>query len=497
MTFQGIFNIFNSYLSGIELFYSSVDNHFLVKIRNHFNINEETDVDKVLSKIVIFLTNEFVKLGLKRAKVKNRFSDKFLSLKLGNTDVIASIANLYEKKLAPIIYEIIMENIVFYLVDSRGEELILSFRNHGIFSVEFMLELRNLKSLFQNSPEKLENLRKYIRIRDKIIIKFCSNKNQIQGFENLEDFDSSHEKLQLLYLIYRIIDFFNIQNLFDFSHIKSFLKNHFDDCLVNLPFISLKNPDLCYCALYLGKKLNVDINEGKVKEFLEDLFEEYLDGFTIPIIEANGQLYFYFKSTSLVKLYLKNDKIKELIKMEPEFFTPKYLENLETSQLAVIIKILAFLEYFDKIDKNKINIIYEEINKRITPAGIKQSRDGLVTSEATYYVMFSNYISHHLDVFKNENLLDSLVSRIYRNLEFLEFSSDMNLDLLSELVYSLESLRLFNCINSDEMILSLAKFLFPEEVVNKLKSIKGTSIPSRRSKHMMVNRSTGETVYTL
>ena len=111
--------------------------------------------------------------------------------------------------------------------------------------------------------------------------------------------------------------------------------------------------------------------------------------------------------------------------------------------------------------------------------------------------MFSNYISHHLDVFKNENLLDSLVSRIYRNLEFLEFSSDMNLDLLSELVYSLESLRLFNCINSDEMILSLAKFLFPEEVVNKLKSIKGTSIPSRRSKHMMVNRSTGETVYTL
>jgi len=111
--------------------------------------------------------------------------------------------------------------------------------------------------------------------------------------------------------------------------------------------------------------------------------------------------------------------------------------------------------------------------------------------------MFSNYISHHLDIFKNENLLDNVVSRIYRNLELLEFSSEMNLDLLSELVYSLESLRLFNCINSDEMILSLAKYLFPEKVVQKLRSIKGTSTPNRRSKHMMVNRTTGETVYTL
>ena len=493
MTFQGIFNIFNSYLSGIELFYSSVDNHFLDKIRNHFNINEETDMEKILSKIILFLTNEFVKLGLKRAKVKNRFSDKFLSVKLESIESIASIDNLYKMKIAPLIYEIIMENIVFYLVDRRGEQLILSFRKHGIFSVEFMLELRNLKSLFENSPDKLENLRKYIRIRDKVIIKFCSNKNQIQGFEDL---DSSHQKLQLLYLIYRIIDFFNIQKLFDFSHMRSFLKNHFDDCLVNLPFISLKNPDLCYCALYLGKKLNVDINEEKVKEFLEDLFDEYLDGFTIPIIEANGQLYFYFKSTSLVKLYLKNDQIKELIKMEPEFFTPQYLENLETSQLAVIIKILAFLEYFDKIDKKKINAIFEEIEKRITPLGIKQSRDGLFTSEATYYVMFTNYINHHLDIFKNENLLDNIVSRIYRNLELLEFSSDMNLDLLSELVYSLESLRLFNCINSDEMVIALAQHLFPEKVVNKLKSIKGTSSPSKRSKHMMVNKITGETVYS-
>ncbi len=313
MIFQGIFNIFNSYLRGIDLFYNSVDKYFLDRIKNHFGINEETDLDRILSKIVLFLTNEFVKLGLSRAKVKNRFSDKFLSLKVESIDIITSIERLYEKKIAPLIYEIIMENMVFYLVDNRGERIILSFRKHNLFSVEFMLELRTLKDLFEKTPEKLENLRKYIRIRDKTIIKFCTNKNQIQSFEDLE---SSHEKLQLLYLTYRIIDFFNIQNLFDFSHMRSFLKNHFDDCLVNLPFISMKNPDLCYCALYLAKHLNVNINEKKVKEFLEDLFEEYLDGFTIPIIEANGQLYFYFKSIRNIKFhiyYIFRESIYDLV----------------------------------------------------------------------------------------------------------------------------------------------------------------------------------------
>ncbi len=496
MIFQGVFNILDLYFKGMDLFYNDVDKYFLDKITNHgkINPNKTNNLDKFLSRIILILTNEFVKLGLRRAKVKNRFSDKFLTIKVEEIDRIASIEALYEKKISPLVYEIVMEQIIFYLVDNRGEQIILNFKTKGLFTIEFILELRNLKNLFENSPEKLENLRRYIRIRDKIIIKFCTNKKKIESFEDL---DNTHEKLQLLYLIYRIIDFFNIQNLFDFSPMIDFLKNHFDECLENIPFISLKNPDICYCALYLAKNLNVDFNKKKVKEFLLNLYDEQLAGFEFPIIEANNQLYFYFKSTSLAELWLTNEQIDEMIRLDPKLFEAQNLENLETSQLAVILKIFAFLELFNKIDKKKIKAIYEEIEKRITPLGIKQSRDGLYTSEATYYVIFSNYINYNSNIQKTHNLLENIVSRIYRNLEILNFLEDMNLDLLSELVYSIESLRLFNCINSEEMILSLVKHLFPVEVERKLlnsEKIKGSNV---RSKHMMVNRITGETVYTI
>ena len=496
MIFQGVFNILDLYFQGMDLFYNNIDEYFLDKIKNHIktNPNEVSNLDKFLFRIILILTNEFVKFGLKSAKVKNRFSDKFLTIKVEDIENIDSIEALYEKKISPLVYEIIMEQIIFYLVDNRGEPIILNFKTKGLLTVEFILELRNLKNLFKNSPEKLKNLRRYIRIRDKIIIKFCTNKQKIEVFEKL---DNTHEKLQLLYLIYRIIDFFNIQNLFNFSPIIDFLKNHFDECLENIPFISLKNPDICYCALYLAKHLNVDFNKKNVKEFLLNLYDEQLAGFEIPIIEANSQLYFYFKSTSLAKLWLTNKQIDDIIRLDPKLFEAQSLEKLETSQLAIILKIFAFLELSNKIDKKKIEAIYEEIEKRITPLGIKQSRDGLFTSEATYYVIFSNYINHNFDINKNHNLLDNVVSRIYRNLKLLNFLEDMNLDLLTELVYSIESLRLFNCINSKEMILTLAKYLFPEEVERKLlnnEEINGSSI---RSKHMMVNRITGETVYIL
>ena len=140
--------------------------------------------------------------------------------------------------------------------------------------------------------------------------------------------------------------------------------------------------------------------------------------------------------------------------------------NLETSQLVVILKIYNVLGLIDKIDKQKINSILEEIDRRITPEGIIQYRDGIVTSEATYYVLFSSYMRDTLNKLKDYDILDSIVSRIYRNLEIIDFCLDTNYDLVSEIFYSCESLKLFNCIESEEMIYHMAKYLFPEDILN-------------------------------
>jgi hypothetical protein len=135
------------------------------------------------------------------------------------------------------------------------------------------------------------------------------------------------------------------------------------------------------------------------------------------------------------------------------------------------------------------------MERRITPEGIKQFRDGFVSSEATYYVLFNHYMNNTLGKLREYDILNNIVSRIYRNLELLDFSIDTNFDLVSELFYSLESLKLFSCIETKEMIIHLAKFLFPQEVVEKISISKELIRSKAKFRHLHVDRVTGETVY--
>ncbi len=245
MILQGIFNILDLFLIETELFYNDVDHYFYEEISDSLNISEITpdNVELVLKDAVSFLSRKFEELGLNKLKVENRFSSNFLELKDQEKKNFTHFEELYKKKLAPLIYEILLEQIIYYLVDSNAASILLRFRNgrpkvehdhkggRGFLLLEFMIELKDLRTLFEESPEKMENLRKYIRIRDKIIKKFCSNKTKIEG---LEDLKNSRDKLQLLYLIFRIIDFFDIQTFFDFSHIEQYLENHFEDCLKDI-----------------------------------------------------------------------------------------------------------------------------------------------------------------------------------------------------------------------------------------------------------------------
>ena len=396
----------------------------------------------------------------------------------------------FDKKITPIIYEIFLEKIVDYLADNSCIPIMLKLKSKEFLPIEFIMELRTLKSSLEKYPEKVENLRKYIQIREKIIQKFFENKEKI---EKLEDLDNPHDKLQLIYLIYRIIDFFNLQKYFDFSHIKEYIKNNIDEWLISIPLITLKNPDIYFCGIYLAYRLNIEIDIEKVTRFLQDLYEEHIDEFEAPIIEATDRLYYYFKSTELIQLWLDDNQINELIKADSKFFEKSYLKNLETSHLVVLIKIYKLLG-ITKLEK-ELKSILEEIEKRVTPEGIKQFRDGFISSEATYYVLFCFYMKNSLDKLKDYDLLGSIVSRIYRNLEILDFSSDTNYDLVSELTYSLECLKLFNCIETKQMIIHLAKFLFPDEVVDIILKSEEIAQSQARFRHLRVNRVTGDIIY--
>ncbi|MFX1344766.1 MAG: hypothetical protein ACFFAI_06640 [Promethearchaeota archaeon] len=492
MIFQGLFNILELYLNNIDSFYNNIDNYFKVKIIDHFGnkVIEKENLDTFHDKFCLFIKNHFIELGFKQTEIENKFTDPYLELKEEEKDFISSVVDLYETKTAPLIYEIFLEKIITYLVEAGTAPLMLKFKDEGFLSLELIIELRNLKTLFERAPEKMENLRKYIHIQEKVISKLIKSKKEI---ESLEDLKEPQYKLQLIYLIYRIIDFFHLQKRFDFSHIKSYLEEKVDEWLIDVPLVSLKNPDIYFCGIYLAKSMKINIDKKKIKDFLLELLEEAEDRYESPILEATDGAYYFFKSTMLMKLWLNHEQVTKLLKSEPRFFEPTYLQNLETSQLVVILKIYRQFGISDMEDQ--IKAILEEIETRVNIQGIRQYRDGFVTSEATYYVLFINYMRNTLEKLTDYKLLNTVVQRIYRNLELLDISVDTSYDLISELFYSIESLKLLNCIETKEMIIHLAKDLFPDEVAKKILTSEEIARGGARFRHFKVNRITGETIH--
>jgi hypothetical protein len=492
MIFQGLFNILDLYLNEIDLFYNAIHQYFRNKISSSFVITllEEDELDRRFEDILNMIKSELLELGLDSVEIESKLSDPFVELKKEGFREKINVVALYHDKILPIIYELFLEKVVDYLVGDEVAPLMLKLKSEGFLPIEFIMELRNLKKLLSLYPEKRENLRKYIHIQERIINKFQENKINI---EKLEDIEEPEFKLQLVYLIYRIIHFFNLQEMFDFSHIETYLKENIDEWLIDVPLITLKNPDIYFCGIYLAKQLGIKLEKERIKKFLLDLSEEAIDRFECPLIEATDGVYYFIKSTEMTKMRLSIEQISRLIKTEKEFFESNYLQNLETSQLVVVLKMYSQLGV-TKMER-EIHAISEEIERRVTPEGIKQFRDGFVSSEATYYVLFNHYMNNTLEKLKDYDILSSIISRIYRNLELLDFSIDTNYDLISETFYSLESLKLFNCIETKEMIIHLAKYLFPQEIVEKISISKEIIRSKAEFRHLKVNRVTGETIY--
>lgn len=492
MIFQGIFNILSLYLNEIDMFYNAIDNYFCEKINSKFTNEGKLDenLTNKLYDLLDFLETELLELGFEKTELEVKFLDPFIELNKSDMQRIKTHLDLFEIKIAPIIYEIFLEKIIEYFVETKAIPLLLKLKSKGFFELDFIMELRNFKMLLDKYPKKKENLKKYIHVREKFINKLSQHKKDI---ESLEDLSEPKDKLQLIYLIYRGIHFFHLEKQYDFSHIMEYLENNMKEWMITIPLVTLKNPDLYYCGLFLAKYLGVHLDITKVKKFLLDLYEEAIDEFESPLVEVTDGLYYYFKSTNLMNLWLAQSQVNRLLETDKKFFEPLYLKKLETSQLVVILKLYNLLK-IKNVEQNT-KLILEEIDNRITPEGIKQYRDGFISAEATYYVLFNNFIMNTLDKLEDLDLLKSIMSRIYRNLEILEFSPDMNFDLISELFYSFESLKLFNCIETKEMIIHLAKYLFPQEVVERTRSSQDFVNTKARFRHLKINKMTGDTSY--
>jgi hypothetical protein len=497
MIYQGLNNILSYYLKESSLLFLSLNDYFkerldgLDKKIDSNQVNQDT-IKKYMQQMLDSVEQKLNLLGFDKSDYITTIHDPFIRIKESHLEKISFVGDIFDIIIQPIINEIVFKNICKYLVNVDGQQILINLRKAEAFPVESLVEIRRLKDLYDKNLDKIENLRSYIQLEDKIINTYTNNEEKI---ESLEDLKETRNKLQLIYLIFRIIYFFNLERIFDFSHIETYLKEHIDEWLTTIPLVTLKNPDLYFCGIYLAKHLEIDIDMDKVKKFISNLYTEFIDEYESPIMEGTCALYYYVKSIDLLGIEIEEKHIKELIQAKIEYFEERNLKELETTCLVVVQKILTILGVFEQIEPEKIKAIDEEIRVRISGNVIKQFRDGLYSSEATYYVLFLHYMKNKLEKLRDKDILENIIDRIYRNLEFLDFSEDTSYDLLSELFYSCESLKLLNCIEKKTMLLHLAKYLFPEKVSNEIEKAEDFSFDKKNFRHLGVSDLTGETLY--
>ena len=178
MLYQGLFNLLDLYFKEEELFYNNIEHFFREKITSSFGDSQidDTNINQKVEELTKFLVDIFVELDFDKTEIETEFLDPFLEIREEDRKVITFVIDLYERKFAPIIYEILLVKIVDYLVDAKVAPLILKLKANGFLPIEFIMELRNLKTLIEKYPDKRENLRKYFQIREKIVGKFKTRK---------------------------------------------------------------------------------------------------------------------------------------------------------------------------------------------------------------------------------------------------------------------------------------------------------------------------------
>lgn len=160
MIFQGLFNILDIYFDDIYLFYDCIDRYFREKIQKVFGSTLIKKVKPLLNKsfkeIINFLKNEFIKLGFDKELIENKFLDKYLVIQKEDIENINNTIELYQKKIAPIVYEIFLEEIVNFLVDSKIGSVILTLKSKDPFisrKDEYLLLKKILKEKILPSKE--------------------------------------------------------------------------------------------------------------------------------------------------------------------------------------------------------------------------------------------------------------------------------------------------------------------------------------------------------
>ncbi len=489
MIYKGVLSILSLHFKQFtDLIYLKIVDYVKAKLNLHKNELTKGFNDELL----ISLKTDLSEFGLGPLEIDitlYQLKKKFCDLLEQFFEVNQKLFDYYQKELEQTIYELILEKIADYIVNNDASKILLALNTKNIIPIELCASIHDLKQELLSEPEKYQNLKKFLSIKEFFMKKFLTNKINI---ESLESIQNDKDKLQIFYFIYRILEMFHLENFFVFDALKDYIKNKSDDWLKNLPLVSSKNPDLYFCGLFLASKLNIEIDNKKTNFFLNNLVTTSSEEFDSLLIQGTRRLYYLIKTAYLLGIKISLSSINKEIYSINHLIKVGTLIQYEPSRLVIIFKLYNLLQekYGINLDLRISDIIFEEIEKRTIPSGLKQYREGLITAEACYYGLFYFYASNDLNKLEGSSIFQSIVNILSKNLELINFNENISVDLLKELLYSLESLELINCFNLSTNSMLVYQYLFPIKFTTILQKRKIT-LEDFKGKKYRIDKTTG------
>ena len=483
MIFHGIFKIIYEILDSSKSYNRVIKKYFNRKIEIYLKNHKNDDILNIAD-LIVDIKQNLLELEFSEFDIDYFFAGVEKKFSMLNESYSKSPFTFYDTEIEHLIIELIIMKILEYIVGFDINPIIVQMRKNNLLPDNLLIQIQELKKKYENDLNKIQNLKKYLSIKNRIIETLLNN--QI-NFSNIQRDMTNYRKLQLIYLLFRLIEYINLERKFDFHHIKDFLITHTKEYLDTIPLVTLKNPELYYCGIYLSVKLDLPIDYVVLNFFLEQVYQDLINSFDAPFVQGTRRIYYLIKTLDLIGSTLSDEKINRLMVENDEFYRPDYLKDLETSRIILISKIYNYLGIRNKINPLKIAAIEDEINRRVETID-----NNLNYSEVLYYLIFHYYGTGSLKNLENFDIINTLVKKIHQNLTILILNDETSNDIISELVYSFECLKLLNCINTKESFSHLVNYFLPNQAIAQIQQDLEQIPEISNCKQLKINKITGD-----
>ncbi|GAG80301.1 unnamed protein product [marine sediment metagenome] len=144
MFFQGIFRILDLYFEEALLsYYYKIDGYLrksVISLLSDDNL-KEIEILHILADILNVLTHELINFGIDPEYLSNKFQELYFESQYKEN--VKTSLDLFNLKIIPLLNEISLEMLIFYIGGINGSKTISELKNLKLIPLDLFLKLKN------------------------------------------------------------------------------------------------------------------------------------------------------------------------------------------------------------------------------------------------------------------------------------------------------------------------------------------------------------------